>query len=596
MLASSSALLDTYYMDAVEEIKSRLSIEDVASEYVQLKRAGRNFKGLSPFTSEKTPSFVVSPEKQIWHDFSSNRGGDMFTLVQEMEGVDFKGALDILARRAGVDLEQFQKRGRGDGKEKERLYALLELAAKFYQVQFSKSNLALQYVLQQRQFTKETALMWRLGYSPNTGDALTKFAKTKGFSERELQQAGLTNRFKGDLFRGRLMIPLQDPTGRVIGFTARQLDSTDTNAPKYMNTPQTPLYDKSRHVYGLHLAKQAIRKEKFSVLAEGNLDVIASHQAGVKQCVATAGTALTEYQLKALNRLSADVRLAFDADRAGIAAAERAIPIASKVGVNLSVITIPSGKDPDELIKQDVQLWKDVITQQQYALDWLIDRYKQELDLTSSMGKRQFSDTIFAVIRGLSDPVEQEHYVQTVAGIIGVNAEALRTRLTDADTPQKQLKKPQTTQPKLDKQQLELVRSENRLLALLLLQPKLRDALESLEPEYFIEEQARQLLQFLKENPDFDGSPTQANELKRFGDYVKIILLVHEELYQGLELLELRYEAERLTAHLVEHYVKTQKHEISQKLQSAGSTAEETELLKQDNQLNQLLHKFKRGA
>jgi len=582
-------------MDAVEEIKARISIEDVASEYVQLKRAGRNFKGLSPFTNEKTPSFVVSPEKQIWHDFSSNRGGDMFTLVQEMEGVDFKGALDILARRAGVDLEQFRKKGRGDTKQKERLYELLELATKFYQVQFSKSQLALGYALKQRQFTKETALTWRLGYSPNTGDALTKFAKSKGYTERELQQAGLSNRFRGDLFRGRLMIPLQDPTGRVIGFTARQLDGADTNAPKYINTPQTPLYDKSRHVFGLHLAKQAIRKAKFSVLAEGNLDVIASHQAGVAQCVATAGTALTEYQLKALNRLSADVRLAFDADRAGIAAAERAIPIASKVGVNLSVITIPSGKDPDELIKQDVQLWKDVITQQHYAVDWLIDRYKHELDLTSSMGKRQFSDTIFTVIRGLSDQVEQEHYVQVVADVIGVNAEALRTRLTESDTLQKQLKKPVRPQPQLDKQQLELVRSENRLLALLLLQPKLRDILESLEPEYFLEEQAKDMFNFLIQNRDFDGSPAQAAQLQRFGDYSKILVLQYEELYQGLELLELRFEAERLTAHLVEHYVKSQKHEISTKLQSAVDHAEELELLKQDKQLNELLHKFKRG-
>jgi DNA primase len=581
-------------MDAVEEIKSRLSIEDVVAEYVQLKRAGRNFKGLSPFTSEKTPSFTVSPEKQIWHDFSSNRGGDMFTFVQEMEGVDFKGALDLLARRAGVDLEQFQRRGPGDSKEKDRLYEQLELAAKFYQVQFSKSKLALEYVLKQRQFSKDTALVWRLGYAPNTGDALVKFMKSKGFHEREIKQAGLTNRFGGDLFRGRLMIPLQDPSGRVIGFTARQLED-EPNAPKYLNTPQTPLYDKSRHVYGLHLAKQAIRKNKYSVLAEGNLDVIASHQAGIAQCVATAGTALTEYQLKALNRLSGDVRLAFDADRAGIAAAERAIPIASKVGVNLSILTIPSGKDPDELIKQDVSLWQEAIEKHLYALDWLIDRYKRELDLTSSMGKRQFSDTIFAVIRGLADKVEQEHYVQVVAEIIGVNAEALRTRLDEKNAPSKTLRKSQASAAKLDSESIELIRAENRLLALVLLQPKLRDLLVSLEPEFLLEDAAKQLLKFLQENPDFDGNPLQAAKLRGLADYVKITTLVYEELYQGLELLELRYEAERLQAHLVEHYVKSQKHEISQKLQTAANQAEEMKLLTQDKHLNELLHKFKRG-
>src|SRR5690606_15345042 len=237
-------------MDAVEEVKTRLSIEDVIGEYVTLKRAGRNFKGLSPFTSEKTPSFVVSPEKQIWHDFSSGRGGDIFTFVQEVEGLDFKAALELLARRAGVDLDQFQGKGRGNSKQKERLYELNELAAKFYQTHFSKSKLALEYVLKQREFSKETAITWRLGYAPNNGDALVTFAKSKGFTPRELSQAGLVNRFGGDLFRSRLMVPLCDQSGRVVGFTARILGDDDSKAPKYLNTPATQLYDKSRHVFG----------------------------------------------------------------------------------------------------------------------------------------------------------------------------------------------------------------------------------------------------------------------------------------------------------------------------------------------------------
>jgi len=211
-------------MDAVEEIKSRLAIEDVVGEYVQLKRAGRNWKGLSPFTSERTPSFVVSPEKQIWHDFSSNKGGDMFSFVMEMEGLDFRQTLELLARKAGVDLEQFQgKRGGTNAKVKERAYAALELAAKFYQVQFSRSQLALEYVFNTRRFTKETALEWQLGYAPNTGTALVDFLKSKKFSEDEIKAAGLTARsYRGgvqDMFRGRLMVPLADGQGRVIGFT-----------------------------------------------------------------------------------------------------------------------------------------------------------------------------------------------------------------------------------------------------------------------------------------------------------------------------------------------------------------------------------------
>ncbi len=202
-----------------------------------------------------------------------------------------------------------------------------------------------------------------------------------------------------DMFRGRLMIPLQDPQGRMMGFTARLLDD-EPNAPKYINTPQTALYDKSRHIYGLHLAKESIRKSKFVVLVEGNMDVIASHQAGVRQTVATAGTALTEPHLKALSRFTGDIRLAFDADQAGVAATERAIPIASKVKVTLSMIDIPSGKDPDDLIKKDPKLWEQAITKHQYALDWLMARYSKELDLNSAVGKREFSDILLPVVRG----------------------------------------------------------------------------------------------------------------------------------------------------------------------------------------------------
>ena len=346
-------------MDAVEEVKARLSIEDVISEYVQLKRAGRNWKGLSPFSNEKTPSFMVSPEKQIWHDFSSGKGGNMFSFIMEVEGLDFKGALELLARKAGIDIEQFRTKGRQGGPDKERLHQLLELASKFYQVQFSKNKTALTYVFTKRGYSKETALEWRIGYSPNNGSALLDFAKSKGYTEEELKQAGLSARnYRGgtqDMFRGRLMIPLQDPQGRVIGFTARLLED-NPEAPKYINTPQTVLYDKSRHVYGLHLAKESIRKSQYAILVEGNLDVIASHQAGIRQVVATAGTALTEPHLKALSRFTGDIRLAFDADKAGVAATERAIPIASRVKVSLSMIDIPSGKDPDELIKQDPTL------------------------------------------------------------------------------------------------------------------------------------------------------------------------------------------------------------------------------------------------
>lgn len=583
-------------MDTVEEIKSRLNIEDVIGEYVQLKRAGRNWKGLSPFGNEKTPSFVVSPEKQIWHDFSSGKGGNMFSFVMEMEGVDFKGALELLARKAGMDLEQFRPvSGQRRGPNKERLYELLEATTRFYQVQFSKHQTALAYVFNARQFSKETALEWRLGYSPNNGDALVKFLAGKKFTPEEMKAAGVTaQRYRGtaDMFRGRLMIPLCDPQGRVIGFTARLLDE-DPEAPKYINTPQTVLYDKSRHVFGLHLAKEAIRKQQYVVIAEGNLDVISSHQAGVRQVVATAGTALTEPHLKALSRFTGDIRLSFDADKAGVNATERAIPIASRVGVSLSIIDIPSGKDPDELIKQDADRWRQIIESPQYALDWLMERYQKLLDIQSAPGKRRYSDVLLPVVRSLSDPVEKDHYLLAIADTIGVSLDALTAKLTQGQqAAERPLRRQKTAPPVLDKQRIEDHRTQDRFLALMLLQPGLRGFLELIVPQMLFSSDAQQLLTFLKTHPDFSGQADTAKALSPLADYVKIIGLQYEELYQGLELTELRYEAARLQTRLVEQFVKRSKQQIAAKLHDADEDTTRT-LLDKVKQLDGLLNRVK---
>ncbi len=609
-------------MDAKDEVKARLSIEDVIGEYVQLRRAGRNWKGLSPFSAEKTPSFVVSPDKQIWHDFSSGRGGDMFSFVMEVEGLDFREALELLARRAGVDMEQYDKGSRGpSGKSKERLYEALELATKFYQTQFTKSKTALEYVLGKRQFSKATALEWRLGYSPNNGSALTDFLKTKGFTAAEIKLAGLNNQRGSDMFRGRLQIPLCDPSGRVIGFTARLLED-NPEAPKYINTPATPLYDKSRHVYGMHLAKEAIRKIKFVVLAEGNLDVIASHQAGVRQVVATAGTALTEPHLKALSRLTGDIRLCFDADKAGVAATERAIPVAAKVGVSLQIITIPSGKDPDELIKQAVGVWEKVITQPQYAVDWLIERYTTSLDLSTAQGKKELSDVVLRVVRQLPDSVEQDHYLGKLAELLSVNKQALSTKLAGVEDETRPVRRRVVqSQTQVDRAVFEKERIEEHLLALALMQPKLRSYLYQLQPEMISGKQAQKVFAFLQKYPDFSGvskrgsvisteaerssqkgkqessaslgmtasgSDTSSVEWKTVADYAKILSLVYETLYQDLEPIELGYEAKRLAVNLIAQYVRTEKHQLSQELQIADPNRAEA-LLQRVSELDKLL-------
>lgn len=564
-------------MDAVEEIKNRLAIEDVVGQYVQLKRAGRNWKGLSPFSNERTPSFVVSPEKQIWHDFSSGKGGSMFSFVMEMEGLDFKGALELLARKAGVDLEQYRRPGQSSQKrtsEKERLFAVLEAATRFYQVQFSKHRPALEYVLKKRAFSKETALEWRIGYSPEAGAALVDFLRQKGFTEHEIKSAGLSaQRYRGlgDMFRGRIMIPLADPQGRIIGFTARQLKD-DPNGPKYINTPGTPLYDKSRHVFGLHLAKEAIRKTKFVVLAEGNLDVIASHQAGVRQVVATAGTALTEWQLKSLSRFTDDIRLCFDADSAGLNATERAIPIANKVGVSLSVISIPSGKDPDELIRQDLEAWNHVLTQKEDVLDWLIGRYQNLSDLSSDKGRKEFKKALLGSLRNLESKGEQAIYAKKIADILHYSggSEVILSEMSalaegqDIYTPKKEVVK---RLPSLEaKKQGEVLKLQNHLLAIALMRPEFRPLLKGMPLQILPEDIARQLTTLLQEQPDI---VVDSPALRPLEDYAKMLALLFEEVYQDVDALELTNEAVRLRDHLVVSYVKMQKQRIARELRTA---------------------------
>lgn len=584
-------------MDAVEEIKSRLSIEDVVSQYLELRRSGRNFKGLSPFSQEKTPSLMVSPEKQIWHDFSSGKGGDMFSFVMELEGIDFKAALDLLARQAGLDLSKYRSKDSGEAsKQKEQLFLALELAAKFYQVHLSRNKSTLEYVVNKRQFSKQTATTFRLGYSPGQDDALVTFLRSKGHNDEIIKRAGLgTKRYRGfgDMFRGRLMVPLMDSTGRVIGFTARLLDA-NPDAPKYINTPQSPVYDKSRHVFGLHLAKDAIRKEDYVVVVEGNLDVIASHQAGVANVVATAGTALTEPHLKALSRFTADIRLAFDQDEAGLRATERAIPIASKVGVNLSIVSVPEGKDPDELIKKDPQIWRDIVTKPQYAVDWIMDRYQQLLDLSTAQGKRKFSDRVLAVIDDLSDSVEKDHYLAKVAELLGVSIDALKIKTLQLVKPtaKPEYKKLQEM-PEVSADHADNLKAQNKILALTLLLPSLRVYLEPLTPDMFYKIESQKLLNFIKSMPDFSyPNESTGGGLQDLDEYGKMLTLLYEELYQSLEVIELRYEAARLQIRQIETYVKTQKAALAFAMQNA-SDAEIDQLLESAKKLDVLLRSTK---
>ncbi|MBA3757969.1 DNA primase [Candidatus Saccharibacteria bacterium] len=582
-------------MDAVAEVKARLNIEDVIAQYVQLKRTGRNFKGISPWTNEKTASFVVSPEKQIWHDFSSGKGGDVFSFVMEMEGLDFKATLELLARQAGIDLEQFgSSRNSGGGELKTRTLEALEIATKFYQRQLVGNRVALQYLLGERKFSKQTVLTWRIGYSPNTGRGLTDYMTKKGFTTDELRRAGLSierQRRPVDMFRGRIMIPLSDSRGAVIGFTARLLHD-EPDAPKYINTPQTPVYDKSRQVFGLHLAKEAIRREGYAVVVEGNMDVISSHQAEVTNVVASAGTAMTEMHLKQIKRFTGDIRLCFDSDQAGIAATERAIPLAQKTEVSLKIINIPGAKDPDELIQKDTTSWVSAIENAVYATDWLIDRYKQQLDLKSAQGKLIFTDTLLTTIRRLRDPVEQEHYLKLIAKLTDSSAEAVAVKLISKPSEDQavRIKKLKNQPVQINRALLEYQRLQDHLLAMVLMQPKLRKLLDDCHRFYFSSGPQRTLFDFLVKNPKFKGDPKIAEELQEVSDYTKIVVLQFEELYQDLPEPDLSEQAQNLKHRLIDRYVKLQKHELAKAMQAAkGDDKQLKSLMVKADKLNLLI-------
>ncbi len=565
-------------MDSVAEIKSRLNIEDIVSEYVQLKRAGRNFKGLSPFTNEKSPSFIVSPDKQIWHDFSSGKGGDIISFIETVEGLDFKGALELLARKAGVELKDYNSSSPNNN-QKERLFKVVEATVRYYQVQLTKNDTALKYVREKRGYTKQTLIDFRFGYSPSGSDNLVGFLQSKGFDTQEMLKAGVAIKRDNrviDMFRDRIMIPLCDTAGRPVGFTARQI-TDNKNSPKYINTPATILYDKSRQLFGFSQAKEHIRKTGYVVVVEGNLDVVASYQAGVKQVVASAGTAITTSHLKSLQRFTGDIRLAFDDDRAGQDAAERAIPLAQDLGLELSFIEIPSGKDPDELIKQDVELWQKTIDNPKYMVDWLIDRIASTVDLTTAPGKRQFTSRIFEIVNHIKDSVEKEHYLRIISDKTKTSLESINSKFNTTNEEKKVYLKRPKNQPEQESKFIAEQRvKEQHFLAIVSVMGEYKNILNAL-PKVLFSPEAQAFLE----------STNNMQEVKKDEVYGRMLALLFEENYQHTEPDEIDYQVKQLANRLIEFYTHQEKLKIQEKLDSARED-QELELLKKVTELDKL--------
>ena len=417
------------------EIKSKLDIVDVIRDYIQLKAAGMNFRARCPFHREKTPSFMVSPEKQIWHCFGCGKGGDIFSFVQEIEGIDFVEALRMLAPKAGVTLK------RQDPKltsQRNRILDILELSRKYYHKVLLESDQA-KYVreyLKNRGLTEDTIEEWQIGYSPDGWENICEFLKQREFSENEIFLAGMSiksNNRPGfyDRFRDRIMFPINDVNGNTVAFSARVNPNKEAEEKmgKYINSPQTLIYDKSKILFGLDKAKMEIKAKDLAVLVEGQMDVITAHQNGFRNVVASSGTALTQEQTQLFKRFTPNIALAFDMDKAGSMAADRGIREAMSAEMNIKVVELEEGKDPDDYIKEDKDAWEKAVEKAKPMMQYNFDKILAELDLDKIEDRRIAAQKLLPIIVKIGNSIEQDYWLKVLGEKIDTKEDLLRETL-----------------------------------------------------------------------------------------------------------------------------------------------------------------------
>jgi DNA primase len=418
--------------DTVQQIKDKLNILDVISTYVELHKAGKNYKGKSPFAAEKTPSFYVSPDRGMYYCFSTSQGGDIFNFIQAMEGVDFKESLKMLAVKAGVELVPEDPKKKS---ERERLFATVEAATVFFSEQLEKESEALEYLID-RGVKSETIAKWRLGFAPGPPKRGWREAKdhleSLGYTREELLKSGIIKTTEGgkepfDVFRDRVMFPMAEPGGKMVAFSGRILHPDD-KAPKYVNSPETDLYKKSDILYGYDKAKAGIRNLNFSLIVEGQFDVVMCHQAGYANTVAVSGTALTLHHVQLLERMSDKVVLALDADRAGINAMKKGAQLMLGRGLDVKVAEMPLGKDPADLIQANPVDFKHIIGKSVHVIEFFLHVIKREVTDERAF-KLKVREEILPFILLLPSRIDQEHFVGKVAEYIHSTTEAIRYEL-----------------------------------------------------------------------------------------------------------------------------------------------------------------------
>lgn len=476
-------------MSVITEVKQRLDIVEFISEYVTLQKAGRNFKGLCPFHTEKHASFFVFPEQQSWHCFGAcGTGGDIFSFIMRKEGIDFGQALRILAQRGGVTLGAGEAPSKAESEKRERLFQINEAAAEYYchVLSATKTGATARGYLTKRKVTPETIREFRLGFSPDAWDTIKNYLLGKGCTDKELVEAGLIiEKEEGgsyDRFRNRLMFPICDIQSRVTGFGARVLDDS---LPKYINSPQTPVFDKSNSLYGVDKAKSTIRKKDLVIIVEGYMDVLTAHQHGWQNVVGSMGTSLTEKQVEGIKRLTSNITLALDADLAGEEATLRGKAILAYSNIEGRVISLPPGKDPDEVIGEEPPLWEKLVDQAVPIMDFAFRSVISKVDINKARDKSLAVQKLLPSIYEIRDLVQQSHYLKRLARELKIEESAIRAALRESKAGRK---RPQPGKPT---EQSDLARRfvsspvEERCLALLIRYPELRPSAQELSPEHF---------------------------------------------------------------------------------------------------------------
>ena len=549
-------------MSIITEVKQKLDIVELVSEFVTLQKAGRNFKGLCPLHSEKHASFFVFPEQQSWHCFGAcGTGGDIFSFVMKKEGVDFGQALRILAQRGGVVLSPIETPDKARDEKRERLFQINEAATEYYHhlLLSPKAGEAAKSYLAKRKVMTETINEFRLGFSPDAWEALKKYLLGKHYTEKELVEAGLIiEKEEGgsyDRFRNRLMFPICDIQGRVTGFGARVLDDS---LPKYINSPQTAIYDKSSILYGIDKAKSAIRKKSFVIIVEGYMDVLTAHQHNWQNVVGSMGTSLAEKQVGGIKRLTNNITLALDADLAGEEATLRGKAILAHSNAEAHVILLPPSKDPDEVIREDPALWEKLVEQAMPIMDFAIQSVLSKVDINKARDKSLAVQKLLPSIDGIRDPVQQSHYLRKLARELRIEESAIRATLRELRVGKAKSRIGRPVEQ--DRLARRLVSSpiEEHCLALLLQYPELRSLTGEVSAEHFENTENREIFVKWQHSSDISDIENQLdtnllehlyylvnenyppaireNERTRQVDLANCILRLQEKLFRKLEI------------------------------------------------------------